>query len=269
MYHVYNQFKEGGDWFNLGFITDVSDATHFTGETAVQSGDWFVVEFYTQVSSQTIQMFVGGVTGAGALGPYTAPSAGVFFSMGFTGGWSEFNGFTNDSGIFLLSNYVGEAWKFHMLIRTDICCFILIGARQSVSAPNLFDLGVYAGQYITVDSADNYPSLLLVGNPYSSGASEKWNDAAAPPGRSYEVNRSLVVPSAVVYVGDGTMLGKDSSNLMRSLFVHVFRSSTNVGLLGALYGIYQCRNTGITDGDTATYSSTTYINSHDIAVIWS
>jgi hypothetical protein len=269
LYHIYAQFDTGGTWENFAQIIDVSDATHFTGETAVQSGDWFVVRFSNLISNQTIEAFFGGVTAAGVLGPYSPSAAGLYISVGFTGGWISTIGFTNDSGILLLSATVTEPWELHFLTQTDRCCFIILGATEGTTNPEVLDLGVYIGRYIAADTEDDYPSVLLVGDP-TGAAANRWNDLAVVAGKSYEASKNVMVGVNLEYVTDGTMLGKDGNNLLREITLHsVISGGNSIGMLGNMEGIYQCRNSGITDGDTGTFDGTTYLNSRYIAVIWS
>lgn len=268
LYHIYNQFAGSGTWNIIAEVIDVSDADNFTSETTVTSGDWFVLRFYNKVASQTIEVFFGGITAAGILGPYAPSAAGLYVSMGFTGGWEKTIGFTKDSGILLLSAAVAEPWELHFLTQIDRCCFILIGSTNGTSTPEVLDIGVYCGAYDPADSDDNYYSMILVGDP-SGVASNKWNNFSVPVGKSYEATKNIMTDLSIKYIADATMLGKDGNNLIRDIIVYSVSGGLSMGTLGAMYGVYQCRNTGIASGDTGTFGGITYYNSHRIAVVWS
>jgi hypothetical protein len=265
LYHIYNQFASGGSWYQYGQIYAVSDSAHFASEAAVQSGDWFVVQLTNRVNNEKFQIFFGGITGSGSLGPYTASAAGLYITSGFTGNWTDASGFIKDSGLLLLSDDSGgEVWKFHLAISTDLSILCMFGATDGVSTPNDFDIGFQAGQYAKVDSDDHFETFILVGNPNT-----EWDNASDVHGKSFSEFEDQIIDCCLrSLVTDATMLGKDSSYFIKSLDLCVVDNSSLIGMFGRIYGIYQCRDSGVADGTAIVDGGHTYTKSNQFAFIF-
>jgi hypothetical protein len=271
MYHIYAQFDSGGDWYNYGQIIDVSAAANFATEAAVQSGDWFVVHLANTVNNEFFEFFVGARSGAGALGPYTVAASGLYISCGFTGNWSSSTGFLKDSGLLLLSDDTGdEVWKFHMALSTDLCIFFLFGATDGVTAANDFDIAFQVGEYNNNDATDHFKTFIICGDP-NTGAGANWDNENNPRGRSFSEFDDIVINCCMrTYVNDASLEGKGLSTylFMKSMDICLIKDAAHVGLLGNPYGVYQCKDTGINNGDTTTYGGHDYINSGRTAYIY-